>query len=176
VPTSLVSRFISALEALEQSGDESDLVALLEEGATLTNSASPRVFAGRDGAAEFWRSYRGTFGDIRSEFTQVIESGALAALEWTARGTLASGEPAEYGGVTLLEIDDEGIRAFRAYFTPLDLPRTAKKGTTGEPRAKQQKPTASEEGDAKDVQLEQAANHDGNAPTDPSYASPGRTT
>ena len=175
MPTSLVSRFISALDALEQSGNDRDMIALFDDDATLTNTASPHTFEGRDGASAFWRSYRGTFGDIRSEFTKVIESGALAALEWTATGTLTSGQSVEYSGVTLLEFDDDRIRSFRSYFNPLDLPRATKRGRTASGSASRSASSSASGSDDKDVQLHEGAEASDSQPTDPSYATPANT-
>ncbi len=129
---SLVSRFISALETLERTGVPEPMLALFEDDASLSNSASERTFEGRRGAREFWRSYRSSFGDIQSRFTRVFESGALAALEWTAQGTLPSGQPIEYGGVTVLELAEDRIRTFRSSFSPIHQEEAAQEGSSGE--------------------------------------------
>lgn len=157
MPSDQVKKFIEALHAVEADGDVEQMVEQFEPEATLNNSAAARTFTGRDGAEAFWRSYRSSFDEIHSEFTRIFESGALAALEWTARGKLHGGGGVHYDGVTLLELGAEGIKAFRSYFNPLDLPRTRVRDGDSDPVAE-----SGSNADAPD-----------GAPTDLSYGSPG---
>ena len=69
--------------------------------------------------------YRSAFGSIRSEFHHVVADADSALLEWTSRGERSDGQPVEYRGVTVLEYGDGGIRAFRTYFDPRQLDRSA---------------------------------------------------
>ena len=69
---------------------------------------------------KFWQAYRSAFGQIRSEFRQVIEGDGAAMLEWSSRGDVGGAE-VDYGGVSVIEIGKNGITAFRTYFDPQRL-------------------------------------------------------
>ena len=56
------------------------------------------------------------FRGIFTEFTHVIEGDGGAVLEWISRGALASGDPVEYKGVTVLETEAGRIRRCRMYY------------------------------------------------------------
>ena len=119
----IANRFIEGLGRLEAEQALDDIVALFAEDCDVGNVVTPRQFKGRDGAWEFWQSYRGTFGNVKSDFRNVIVTGNLAALEWVSKGTTADGHPISYEGVSILEIEGEKIKRFRAYFDPSKLGR-----------------------------------------------------
>ena len=111
---SVTTRFIDALGTLESSNDPSQIVSLFAEGAELS---SPEV-SGRTTSEpqQFWEAYRAQFGDVRSEFGTVDDSGRTAVLEWTSQGTLATGRPIKYAGVSLLTVDDDKVSRFATYY------------------------------------------------------------
>ena len=77
----LVQRFIDGLQHLEQTRDPEPLVATYAPESETSNVASDRVFRGREGARDFWRRYRGSFGELRSSLRTVIVAGGRAVLE-----------------------------------------------------------------------------------------------
>jgi hypothetical protein len=114
-----------ALQQIEQSGDVGPLVGLFAENAELENPARSVTRRGRRGAEQFWREYLSAFGHVRSEFTRVREGDGFATLEWASEGSLPSGEPVSYRGVSLVEFgtDDDGgrgngqrVRRFCTYY------------------------------------------------------------
>jgi ketosteroid isomerase-like protein len=113
--------FIDALRSLEEGGDVERIASLYAEGADISNPVTRHEHSGREGAREFWSSYRGTFEEIHSEFHNVLESGDTAVLEWTSRGRSADGGEIRYSGVSVLEFEGERIQAFRAYFDSRNL-------------------------------------------------------
>ena len=119
----IANRFIEALGRLEAEQILDDVVALFAEDCDVGNVVTPRQFKGPQGAWEFWQSYRGTFGKVKSDFRNVIATGNLAALEWVSEGSTADGHPFSYEGVSILEIDGGKITRFRAYFDPDKLGR-----------------------------------------------------
>jgi hypothetical protein len=123
----LVQRFMRGLQHLEETRDPEPLIATYGERSETSNVATDRTFVGRDGAREFWRRYRGSFGAVRSSFRNVIVAGERAALEWTSEGTDPEGTPFRYDGVSVLEMtgegNEEGIVRFRAFFDPAHLGR-----------------------------------------------------
>jgi ketosteroid isomerase-like protein len=118
MPAHPTERFISALHALEAQQDVDGIATLFAGDADVGNAATTREYHGRDGAREFWSSYRETFGEVRSEFISVVDGDDRAALEWRTRGSLATGEPLDYSGVSVLEFRDGEVSRFRAYFDP----------------------------------------------------------
>ena len=116
-------RFIAALEQLEQSRELDPIVETFAESADVGNVLVPERFSGKDGARQFWTDYRGVFGAVRSTFRNVITTDGRAALEWTTDGTSTDGKPFHYEGVSVLELEDDLITRFHAYFDPAALGR-----------------------------------------------------
>lgn len=113
--------FIDALHRLEEQRDLDTIAGLYAENADVSNPVVPHEHQGKQGAREFWQGYRNTFQTIRSEFHHVLDDGKAALLEWTSSGQANNGTAFSYRGVTVLEYDAEGIRAFRSYFDPRHL-------------------------------------------------------
>jgi ketosteroid isomerase-like protein len=119
----MAERFIAALGRLEADRDVDALVALYADDAETGNVNAPHGFSGPEGARRFWTEYRGTFGEMKSEFRNRIAAGERIALEWTTIGTSVDGEPVEYSGVSILEIRDDKVARFQAFFDPSALGR-----------------------------------------------------
>ncbi|MFT4040888.1 MAG: nuclear transport factor 2 family protein [Thermomicrobiales bacterium] len=122
--------FIDALATLERYRDAEPIAALFAPESEIGNIVSLHEFTGPEGAREFWTAYRETFGEMQSEFRNVIEGEDRAALEWTTTGTSAHGAPVTYSGVSIIEYADDQITRFRAYFDPGDLGRQMEQGGT----------------------------------------------
>ncbi len=117
----VADRFVEALRKLEEGRDVEALVEIHAEDCDVGNVAVPRTFSGHEGLREFWTSYRNTFDEMKSQFRNVFADDAgRAALEWTTEGT-AAGNPVSYDGVSILEIEGDKVRRFRAYFDPRRL-------------------------------------------------------
>ena len=117
----VADRFVEALRKLEEDRDVEALVEIHTEDCDVGNVAVPKTFSGREGLREFWTSYRNTFDEMESEFRNVFADDAgRAALEWTTEG-IAAGNPVSYEGVSILEIEGDKVRRFRAYFDPRRL-------------------------------------------------------
>lgn len=114
--------FIEALWRLEEDRDVEPLVGIHAEDCEVGNVSVPRTFGGHDGLREFWTNYRKTFGEMKSEFRNVIATGDRVALEWTTRGT-EDGDEVSYDGVSILETEGGKVRRFMAYFDTRALTR-----------------------------------------------------
>jgi ketosteroid isomerase-like protein len=114
-------QFIEALQVLERDSDPTAMLGLFMENSEVGNIVSTREFIGVEGAREFWETYRDSFGEVNSTFRNVIVGDVRAALEWTTTGTSPAGTPIAYEGVSILEMADNKITRFRAYFDPHDL-------------------------------------------------------
>lgn len=120
---SLTQRFKDALGRLERDRDVDTIAALFSEDAEVGNVLAPEKFHGVDGARDFWTKYRDTFETLKSEFrNQIVTEGGIA-LEWTTDGTSANGSQVQYDGVSVLEVSNEKIKRFRAYFDAGSLGR-----------------------------------------------------
>jgi hypothetical protein len=110
-------QFIDALRALEEDGEVQTIAELFNPEASLWNPQLGEPLEGEGGARQFWREYRDTFREIRSEFLAILEHDGAAALEWESRGVLAQDDqPIHYRGVSILEWGQDGIDRFAAYF------------------------------------------------------------
>ncbi len=117
----LIQRFIDALHRLEDGRDLDPIVVTFANDCNISNVAAPRTYTGQDGASTFWTHYRAAFGDIHSSFRNVIVDGDHAALEWTTTGTDTAGDPIEYDGVSILDMDGGAMTRFRAFFDSAHL-------------------------------------------------------
>ena len=112
--------FVEALRKLEEEENIEPLIEIHTEDCEVGNVSVPGTFRGHEGLREFWRSYRSTFGEMRSEFRNVFATKDGAALEWTTTGT-SNGDSVSYDGVSILEIEGDKVRRFMAYFDTRDL-------------------------------------------------------
>lgn len=110
-------KFIEALKKLEADRDLETIVGLFKDDCEIGNVVTDKT----SGAKEFWKSYRETFDKVDSGFKNKIFAEGHAALEWTTNGTTSDGESFEYDGVSILEIEDDKIIRFFAYFDPTKL-------------------------------------------------------
>ncbi|MFN3651601.1 MAG: nuclear transport factor 2 family protein [Armatimonadota bacterium] len=113
-----ISEFIDGLHALESRNEIEPLLACFAGDATIWNITHAEPRRGPQALREFWETYRRQFDRIRSDFDRIVEGERDAALEWHAEGTLPSGSPIAYRGVTILRQGDGGIAEFAGYFDP----------------------------------------------------------
>jgi hypothetical protein len=113
---SVAYRFIEALEALERNGNLDQIVGTFAEACEVSNSLSTESLCGKAGAAEYWKHYRGSFRDIRSNFRHILIGDNSIALEWTTNATDHAGKQFCYDGVSILDTAGREITRFRAYF------------------------------------------------------------
>ena len=114
---STATRFASALQTLESDGDREPLVGLFADDAGLERPEVSKATSSTVDADAYWQAYLDQFDEVRTEFGTVHEDGSGAWLEWSSRGTLSTGRPIEYAGVSLLELDDEGrVTRFATYY------------------------------------------------------------
>lgn len=119
----LVDHFIQALRRYERDGSREaldSLVDLFAEPCHASNLVSHRPREGKEGARSFWIDYRSAFREVHSHFTHVCVADRMATLEWRSEGTLRSGKPVAYRGVSVLELSEPGkivgIARFQAYY------------------------------------------------------------
>jgi ketosteroid isomerase-like protein len=113
---SMTDRFTAALHAIDSDRDVQPMVDLTGDDAELMKLDDRHETTGKDGASVFWDDYRNVFGDIETTFTHSVIGESSAALEWTSTGTLRSGKPFTYRGVTVIEGDEEHLSGVRTYY------------------------------------------------------------
>ena len=112
----VADKFVEALWKLEEDRDVEALVEIHTEDCSVGNVVVSKTFNGHDGLKEFWTDYRKTFDEMKSEFRNVFaDDSGHAALEWTTKGT-EGGDTVSYDGVSILEIEDDKVKRFMAYF------------------------------------------------------------
>ncbi|MGY1708929.1 nuclear transport factor 2 family protein [Geodermatophilus sp. SYSU D00758] len=112
----LTERFTDALHHLDAERDPQPLVDLARDDTRLVKLDEHHEARGQDGARQFWQDYRDVFGDIETTFTHSVVGEGSAALEWTSTGTLRSGKPFTYRGVTVIEGDEDRLSGVRTYY------------------------------------------------------------
>ena len=116
MPSNRTEAFATALHDLESGGDVDAFVSVFADDVELHRPETQQQLDGIEGARAFWKQYLGMFGEISSDFSRVVD-GPVGVLEWTSTGTLASGAPITYTGVSLLDFDDAGkVSRFATYF------------------------------------------------------------
>jgi ketosteroid isomerase-like protein len=115
-------KFIDALHKLEDERDLETIASLFADGADVANVITEDNDK-QESARDFWQKYRDNFGEVESTFRNEIITENRAALEWNTTGTSSDGKEFEYDGVSVLEIENDKITRFRAYFDPNKLGR-----------------------------------------------------
>ena len=132
--TTFTERFIDALQEFERAGDTDRFLELFAEDAALQSLTEHEPLRGQDGAGQFWDGYRSAFKEIRSEFDRVIQGDHTVVLEWHSDGTLADGQPISYRGVSILELADERVQRFRAYYDSAPFANRQARQAAAKPR------------------------------------------
>jgi ketosteroid isomerase-like protein len=113
---SMTERFTAALHTIDSDRDVAPMLELTGDDAELMKLDERNETSGKDGATTFWEDYRNVFGDLETTFTSSVVGETIAALEWTSTGTLRSGSPFTYRGVTVIEGDEERLTGVRTYY------------------------------------------------------------
>ena len=110
--------FADALHALEDSGDLDAMTARFADDAEVHALPSRRDHEGKGGVRDFWQEYLDQFDRVHSDFSRVeTVGGSRGILEWTATGQLKGGHDITYDGVSLLDLNDDGlVTRFRTYY------------------------------------------------------------
>src|SRR3954453_2985660 len=96
----MAERFTDALHRIDSDRDVQPMVDLTGEDAELVKLDEHHQTRGKDGAKTFWEDYPNVFGALEATFTPSVVGEDGAPLECTPTGTLRSGKPFRYRGVT----------------------------------------------------------------------------
>lgn len=106
--------FAGALRRFEQDGDAAAFAELFADDAVTQRFDARGERRGE--VRQFWTEYRGQFDEVRTTFYNAVEGQDEFALEWTSEGTLRSGNPLHYRGVTCLGYAGDKIAWLRTYY------------------------------------------------------------
>ncbi|MDP5185032.1 nuclear transport factor 2 family protein [Blastococcus sp. BMG 814] len=112
----MTERFTAALHTLDSDRDVGPMLEITGDDAQLVKLDERHETSGKDGAKVFWEDYRDVFGDLETTFTHSVIGETSAALEWTSTGTLRSGKPFTYRGITVIEGDEDRLSGVRTYY------------------------------------------------------------
>lgn len=113
---SITEKFTEGLADLEKTRNADAIAMLFTAEAEVGNVIAPEKFYGVEGAREFWTKYRDTFATMTSTFRNTVVGDDRIALEWNTEATTSDGRSIQYSGVSVLELQGDGISRFRAYF------------------------------------------------------------
>lgn len=108
--------FKKTLQQIEESRDVTPLVALFGEEASIDSPARDHKLTGRNEIQKFWSEYIDAFGTIRSTFTADHTIGDTSILEWVSEGTLPTGRPIKYRGVSIITFRGYKVSSFTTYY------------------------------------------------------------
>ena len=106
--------FATALQTFEKDGDAAAFAALFADDAVTQRFDARNERHGE--VEQFWQEYHAQFESISTTFSDVVEGGDRAALEWTSEGSLVDGRPLSYRGVTVVDFDGEKISKLSTYY------------------------------------------------------------
>ena len=106
--------FATALQTFEKDADAAAFAALFAADAVTQRFDARNERHGE--VEQFWQEYRAQFESISTTFSDVVEGGDRAALEWTSEGSLVDGRPLTYRGVTVVDFDGDTITRLSTYY------------------------------------------------------------
>lgn len=110
-----VSGYFSTLSAR----DKTKWFALFDARAVLHEPVGATPGEGREGLEQVWQVFTGPFATLAIASDEVFYSGSGAAARWSARATSADGKSADFHGISVFEVDDEGrIQTVMSYWDP----------------------------------------------------------
>ncbi|MDB5328535.1 MAG: hypothetical protein JWM57_4104 [Phycisphaerales bacterium] len=108
--------FKKTLQQAEETRDVAPLVALFGDDATIDSPAREHKFSGRVEIQKFWHEYIEAFATVRSSFTTDHTIGDTSVLQWVSEGTLPTGRPIKYRGVTIVTFRGYKVSTFTTYY------------------------------------------------------------
>jgi steroid Delta-isomerase len=99
--------------------DKSAWIALFDKSAVLHEPVGATPAEGREGLEQVWQVFTGPFATLELASDEVFYSGSGAAARWSAKASTANGTSAEFAGITVFEVDQDGrIQTVMSYWDP----------------------------------------------------------
>ncbi len=101
------------------SRNKSAWIDLFDKSAVLHEPVGATPAEGREGLEQVWQVFTGPFAKLTLESDEVFYSGSGAAARWSATASAATGASAEFSGITVFEVDQDGrIQTVMSYWDP----------------------------------------------------------
>ncbi|HXC50215.1 MAG TPA: nuclear transport factor 2 family protein [Candidatus Limnocylindrales bacterium] len=99
--------------------NKSEWMALFDKSAVLHEPVGTTPAEGREGLEQVWQIFTGPFATLTLASDEVFYSGSGAAARWSAKASSADGHTTEFSGITVFEIDADGlIQTVMSYWDP----------------------------------------------------------
>jgi steroid delta-isomerase len=86
-----------------------DFLACFNKDATLDDPYGGKPFVGGEGLKKWFDGFKRTWNDFSIEAEEAFYSGDRAAVKWAARGATNSGKNANFSGIDIFTIDENGL-------------------------------------------------------------------
>ena len=99
--------------------DKNAWIALFDTSAVLHEPVGATPAEGREGLEQVWQVFTGPFAKLSLSSDEVFYSGSGAAARWSATASAQSGASADFAGITVFEVDQDGhIQTVMSYWDP----------------------------------------------------------
>jgi steroid delta-isomerase len=99
--------------------DKSAWLALFDKAGVVHEPVGATPAEGREGFEQVWQVFTGPFATLSFETDEVFYSGSGAAARWSARASATTGSSADFAGITVFEVDQDGrIQTVMSYWDP----------------------------------------------------------
>jgi steroid delta-isomerase len=96
--------------------------ALFDEACVVHEPAGTLEVEGRERLDEVWQVFAGPFAKLAIAADDTFYGGAGAAVHWSATAQAEDGGEAEFEGITIFELNDEGkLATLVSYWDPADV-------------------------------------------------------
>jgi ketosteroid isomerase-like protein len=113
---------VAAYFELISTRNKSAWFALFDKRAVLHEPVGATPGEGRDGLEEVWQVYTGPFSKLTLNMDEVFYSGSGAAVRWSANAVAVNGRAASFAGITVFEVDTEGlVQTVMSYWDPAEV-------------------------------------------------------
>lgn len=112
----VVQRFVDALHTVDSQRSTEAMTALVTADTPVDSIDGHGTRRGPEGIDALFTQYLEQLAQVSTTFTRVTETTGRAALEWRSEVHLASGRPATYTGVTVVEFSDDAITSFATVY------------------------------------------------------------
>lgn len=94
-------------------------VKLFDKSAVVHEPVGASPAEGREGLEQVWQVFTGPFEKLEFNVDEVFYSGSGAATRWSARASSIEGRGTNFNGITVFEVDSEGlIQTVMSYWDP----------------------------------------------------------
>ena len=102
---SAINQYFNSLSNI----DLDDFLACFNKDATLNDPYGGKLFVGGEGLNKWFDGFRKTWVEISIEAVDSFYSGDRAAVKWAARGLANSGKNANFSGIDIFTIGENGL-------------------------------------------------------------------